>query len=144
MSHLLHASDGLRLWARRLVGWMLVLLLLAALAPAISRALAAEAVPGSRPGGHWVTLCTSQGMQWVRVDLGDSPDGDSPAPAPSPEALDRCGHCTLATERFAPLIRSLPTLLPVSGSWALPRLVTLPTVGTPARAAVARGPPLLT
>lgn len=142
MSQLLHAPHGLRLWARRLAGWVLALLLLSALAPAVSRTLSAGRAPGAQAGEHWVELCTSQGMQWVRVDLADGPIGDTPGP--SPEALDRCGHCTLAAERFAPLIPSLPTLAPVSALWAPPLLVALPVVDAPWRAAVARGPPLLT
>lgn len=143
MSHRLHAPDGLRPWARRLAGCLLAALLLATLAPAISRTLSAGqgAAPGVPPGDQWVELCTSQGMQWVRADLADAPAGDTPAPAP--EALDLCGHCTLAAERFAPLIPSLPTLPAMSARWSPPPLVVSPAVGAPRRAAVARGPPLL-
>ena len=61
MSTLLYSSRGLRPRARRWAGWLLVALLLATLAPGISRALGAFAgSPGDlRSGGHWVELCSS-------------------------------------------------------------------------------------
>lgn len=140
MSTLLHTPDGLRPWAQRLARWLLVALLLATLAPGISRALPALAgsSPDARPGEQWVELCTSQGMQWVRVDL--LGDGGS---APDPEALDRCGHCTLAAERFAPLVPDLPVLPVVAGHWSTPTFAAQPGVDAPTRTAQARGPPLL-
>jgi hypothetical protein len=139
MSRLLHAPDGLRPWARHLAGWMLAALWLATLAPAISRALSAGP-PLAGAAVHWVELCTSQGMQWVRADPGGAPGAETPVPEPG--ALDRCGHCTLATERFAPLIPQLPVLPPAQAPWVSPSAVPAATVDAPARAAVARGPPL--
>lgn len=139
MSRLLHTPDGLRPWARRLARWLLLALLLATLAPGISRALSAGGPPDARPGQQWVELCTSVGMQWVRVDQGTA-DGDG---TPDPGSLDRCGHCTLAAERFAPLSPSLPVLPPALGDpVAPPPLVVLFTVFS-APVPGARGPPLL-
>ncbi len=142
MSTLLHTPDGLRPWARRLARWLLVALLLATLAPGISRALsvAAGAPSDARPGEHWVELCTSEGMQWVPVDLSAPRAGSD---VPDPESLDRCGHCTLAAERFAPLIPDLPVLPVLAGVWAVPVFAATPGVDAPLRAALARGPPLL-
>lgn len=138
MSTLLHTPDGLRPWAQRLARWLLAALLLATLAPGISRALSAGGPPDARPGQHWLELCTSQGMQWVLVDLGGEPvDG------PDPAALDRCGHCTLAGERFAPLIPDLPVLPVVRARAPAPVLAAQSGVDAPARSAQARGPPLL-
>lgn len=142
MSTLLHTPDGLRPWARRLARWLLVALLLATLAPGISRALSAAAPesPGARPGAHWVELCTSEGMRWVPVDLTAPRAGSD---APDPESLDRCGHCTLAAERFAPLIPDLPVVPVLAGVWAVPVFAATPCVEAALRAALARGPPLL-
>ena len=140
MSVLLYATDGLRPWAQRLARWLLLALLLATLAPGISRTLSALSggPPDARPGEHWVELCTSQGMQWVRVDL----DAAGDAFAPDPESLDRCGHCTLAADRFAPLIPVLPVLPAVQGHWPVPVFVAKAGAGADVRAALARGPPL--
>lgn len=142
MSTHLHTRDGLRPWARRLAQWVLVLLLLATLAPGISRALSAWAGPpaDARTGEQWVELCTGQGMQWVRVDLGAHAADSTPADS-SP--LDRCGHCTLAAERFAPLIPDLPVLPAVQDRWAVPVFNASVAAEAPVRAALARGPPLL-
>ena len=125
----------LRNWhslARRWSGWLLAALLLATLAPGISRALSAA------PGGHWVELCTSQGMEWVQVDA-VSPD----AGVADPDPLDRCGHCTLATERFAPLIPDLPVLPAVLGHWPVPAFAAIGGIAISARTPLARGPPFL-
>lgn len=142
MSTLLHTPHGLRPWAQRLARWLLVALLLATLAPGISRALSAGAgaPPDVRPGEHWVELCTSEGMQWVAVDLATARAGSD---APDPEALDLCGHCTLAAERFAPLIPELPVVPLLAGHWVVPVSAATPGVEAPLRAALARGPPLL-
>lgn len=140
MSTVLHTANGLRPWAQRLARWLLAALLLATLAPGLSRALSAAARPDARAGEHWVELCTSEGMQWVAVDLTVPRDGSG---VPDPEALDRCGHCTLAAERFAPLIPHLPVVPVLAGQWAAPVFAATPCVEVSLRAALARGPPLL-
>ena len=146
MSTLLHTPDGLRPWAQRLARWLLAALLLATLAPGISRALSSGMTGHAKaqPGQHWVELCTSQGTQWVAMDLQDRSATDAPDPeAPDSTALDRCGHCTLAAERFAPLIPDLPVVPVLAGRWAVPVLAATPCVEASLRAALARGPPLL-
>lgn len=142
MSTLLHTAQGLRPRARRWAGGLLVALLLATLAPGISRALGAFAggAPDAQGGGHWVELCSSEGTQWVRVDMGPV---DAGAATPDPEALDRCGHCTLAAERFAPLLLAPPSLLSAPGAWPLPTFQAWNGADASVRAARARGPPLL-
>lgn len=142
MSTLLHTPHGLRPWALRLARWLLAALLLATLAPGISRALSAAAVvpPDARSDGHWVALCTSEGTQWVPLDPAQARTGSG---VPDPQALDRCDHCTLVAERFAPLIPDAPALPVVAGHPPAPGFADWPGVGAPARPAQARGPPLL-
>lgn len=123
--------------SRRLSGWLLAALALAALAPAVSRALAAGP---SQEGQDWVELCTTQGMQWVRAD---DPNGD-PAAGPGSgrsDALDLCGHCTLAAERFAPLLPRWPVLSVVVASWPVPAFQAANRRSAEAPRAIARGPP---
>lgn len=124
--------------ARRLSGWLLAALLLATLAPAVSRALAAGP---PQDGQDWVELCTAQGMQWV---LADDPGADRAA---SPDggrsdAFDLCGHCTLAAERFAPLLPGWPALPAVVASWPTPFFFSTDLRSAEAPRAAARGPPL--
>ncbi|WP_066255844.1 DUF2946 family protein [Hydrogenophaga flava] len=124
--------------ARRLSCWLLAALVLATLAPAVSRALAAGP---PQDGQDWVELCTEQGMQWVLANdlAGDpvaGPDGERPG------ALDLCGHCTLAAERFAPLLPSWPVLAEVVASWPTPFFVSTDLRSAEAPRAAARGPPL--
>ena len=112
-------------------------MLLAVLAPAISRALAS-----TRVAGDWVELCTSQGMRWVQLTA----EGTEAEPASANDllhALDDCGHCALTTERFAPLQSSLPVLPQADGPWGVPlhHAATQHTLDAPSPGA--RGPPLL-
>lgn len=125
--------------ARRLSGWLLAALMLATLAPAISRALA-DGPP--QDGRDWVELCTSQGMQWVRLpDAVADPASDPTAPAKG--ALDLCGHCTLAAERFAPLLPTLPELAATRTRWSTPGYFSAVTHTVAGPQPAARGPPLL-
>ena len=122
---------------RALARGLLAAMLLAVLAPAVSRALA-----GTRVAGDWMELCTAQGMQWVQL----TPESDTADPLSADDlqhALDDCGHCALAAERFAPLLPT-PPLLPVAERlWAAPRhqAATLHALAAPSPGA--RGPPLL-
>jgi hypothetical protein len=59
-------------------------ILLAALAPALSHALASAA------GTSWVEICTAQGSKWIQA--GD--DGSERAPT-SAHVLDHCPYCSL-------------------------------------------------
>ena len=125
--------------ARRLSGWLLAALMLATLAPAISRALA-----GGPPqdGKDWVELCTSQGMQWVQM-ASTAPDSSQGSSEPQSSALDLCGHCTLAAERFAPLQPTLPVFATVATRWDVPDHREAVPLSSSGPQPSARGPPLL-
>lgn len=124
--------------ARRLSGWLLAALVLATLAPAASRTLAAG-LP--QDGQDWVELCTSLGMQWVRADEPGADRATSPDGGRS-DAFDLCGHCTLAAERFAPLLPRWPMLAAVVASWPTPFFFSTDLRSAEAPRASARGPPL--
>lgn len=116
--------------ARHLSGGLLAALLLATLAPGVSRVLASGS---PLDGPDWVELCTAQGMQWM----------SSAQAAGDQNALDLCGHCTLAAERFAPLLPVMPVLAAVVRPPDLPgsRLFDPRSLAAPQPAA--RGPPFL-
>lgn len=124
--------------ARRLSGWLLAALVLATLAPAASRTLAAG-LP--QDGQDWVELCTSLGMQWVRADEPGADRATSPDGGRS-DAFNLCGHCTLAAERFAPLLPRWPVLAAVVASWPTPFFFSTDLRSAEAPRAAARGPPL--
>ncbi|MBW8316724.1 MAG: DUF2946 family protein [Hydrogenophaga sp.] len=122
---------------RALARGLLAAMLLAVLAPAVSRALAS-----ARVAGDWVELCTSQGMQWVQLTAEEV--GADPLSADDLlHALDDCGHCALAAERFAPLLPTLPVLPTAEGAWATPRHLAAIQHDLAAPSPGARGPPLL-
>ena len=124
--------------ARRLSGWLLAALVLATLAPAVSRSLV-EAPP--QDVRDWVELCTSQGMQRVHasdvaLDLGAEPDGNRSS------GLDLCGHCALAAEWFAPLLPTWPVVAAVAVGWTTPAFLSVGLLSAQAPPAAARGPPI--
>ena len=125
---------------RRIAHGLAFAMLLATLAPAVSRTLASWRAPGQ---GDWVEVCSSQGMQWVQVDAG-AVGNQGDVPSQDPEAMDLCGHCTLAAERFAPLIPSLPVVATEAGHWPHPLFVARVWASRAAPSPSARGPPLLT
>ncbi len=125
---------------RRIAHGLAFAMLLATLAPAVSRTLASWRAPGQ---GDWVEVCSSQGMQWVQVDAG-TVGNQGGVPSQDPEAMDLCGHCTLAAERFAPLIPSLPVVATLAGHWPAPVFVAHVWASRSAPSPSARGPPLLT
>lgn len=120
---------------RTLARCLLAAMLLAALAPAISRSLA-----GTRGVGDWVEICSPEGMRWAQLQ---APGNGALQVDDLLHALDHCAHCGLAAERFAPL---QPTL-PVVAAWASQGQPPAHTASTPASRAAphpaARGPPLL-
>ncbi len=111
---------------------LLAAMLLAVLAPSVSRVLAAE-----RGADDRVQICTAQGMEWVQLgtwqDLGDAED---------PLAVhDLCGHCGLAAERFAPLLPTLPAWQAPEGDAVCGASTGLPGATSAAVPPLARGPP---
>lgn len=125
---------------QRIARGLVFAMLLATLAPAVSRALASWRAPGQ---GGWVEVCSSQGMQWVQVDAG-TVGNTGGVPSQDPEAMDLCGHCTLAAERFAPLIPSLPEVATLVAHWPAPVFVAHVWASRSAPSPSARGPPFLT
>jgi len=119
---------------QRLARGLLVAMLLALLAPAISRALA-----GTRGAGDWVEVCSAEGMQWVQL----SATGEPLVPVDPLHALDHCGHCALTAERFAPLLPASPSVPGDPGRWAPPVHRALASYVLSAPSPGARGPPLL-
>jgi hypothetical protein len=119
---------------RNLVRGLLVAMLLALLAPTISRALAS-----TRGAGDWVEVCSAQGMQWVQL----AADGEPLTPADPQHAFDHCGHCVLTAERFAPMLPSMPVLQADTGKWAAPIYRAFKPFARTAPSPGARGPPLL-
>lgn len=111
---------------------LLAAMVLAVLAPSVSRVLAAE-----RAVGDWVQICTAQGMEWVQRGEQQDP-GDTNDPL---AANDLCGHCVLAAERFAPLLPTLPVWQPADGQTVRVTGHSLPDVASPAAPPLARGPP---
>lgn len=122
---------------RWLARWLLGAMLLATLAPAVSRTLAA-----TRMAGDWVEICTTQGMRWAQVGIDDAVS-DAGLDEGLLHALDRCGHCTLAADRFAPLVSLLPGFAIDAGPHTLPLHNPLPVRAMHAPSPGARGPPLL-
>jgi len=106
---------------RRGTGWLLFALVLAALAPSISRALAVPSVApaGGAPLAGWVEVCGPGGVRWVAVaDPAVASPDTRPSQAPAPgawhgEALDHCAFCWTCLQAVAhPL---LPPALPSAG-----------------------------
>ena len=125
--------------ARHLSGGLLAALLLATLAPGVSRVLASGS---PLDGPDWVELCTAQGMQWM--SSAQAAGDPSPAQAAGDQnALDLCGHCTLAAERFAPLLPVMPVLAAVVRPPDLPGSRSFDPRSLAAPRPAARGPPFL-
>ncbi len=82
---------------RRLSLWLLCAMLLAALAPTVSRARAwsqGSAVP-------WMAVCTTEGrLQAALNQQGAAPSDERSAPVAA--MLDHCALCVLASDRMAP------------------------------------------
>lgn len=124
------SSSFLRAWVRGL----LAVMLLAVLAPAVSRTLAS-----TRVAGDWVEVCTAQGSQWVQLgESSTSPEGED-----WDHAQHACGYCVLASERFAPLLPQLPTLVPTEPIHHEPTHRRWVSVDRDSPTPGARGPPLL-
>lgn len=122
---------------RALTRGLLAAMLLAMLAPAISRGVAS-----TRVAGDWVELCSAQGTHWIQLTAW----GEEAAPVSASDllhALDNCGHCALTAERFAPLLPSFPALPPSMGVWGVPQHRAAMQLCLDAPSPGARDPPLL-
>ncbi|HOB66313.1 MAG TPA: DUF2946 family protein [Ottowia sp.] len=85
-----HARPGWR--------WLaLLVLLLATLAPTVSRTLAAAG------GGGWAQVCTPEGVRWVALSDADAREsGVADSQTPASPSLDHCPLCVLMGDRLAP------------------------------------------
>ncbi|MCU0969650.1 MAG: DUF2946 family protein, partial [Rubrivivax sp.] len=95
---------------RRATSWlMLVAMVLAALAPALSHALA---LGSGEPA--WVEICTSEGSRWVKPGAAQESVPAQPADAVAAHS-DHCLFCQAGTQGMAPppTQAGLPTLLGV-------------------------------
>lgn len=122
---------------RTLTRGLLAAMLLAVLAPGVSRAVAS-----TRVAGDWVEVCSAEGMQWVQL-AAQKPRTEPDHPADLPHVLDPCGHCALATDRFAPLLPSPIVVAPGDRFWAYQARPTVSLHALSAPSPGARGPPLL-
>lgn len=111
-----------------------IVMMLSALAPTVSRALAANGQP------TWIEICTSNGSQWILAD-GSASD----QPAPDTHAVDHCPLCVVAADKLAP---SLTASAAVVAMLQVVLRLPLPPEARPAEAVSAfvpppRGPPSL-
>lgn len=123
---------------RALTRGLLAAMLLAVLAPAISRARASV-----RVAGEWVELCSAQGMRWVQLAVEEDQTAEPGAVGDWRHALDVCGHCALAAEHFAALVPALPVWYPTQTVGGVPphQAALHPALNAPSPGA--RDPPLL-
>ncbi len=113
---------------------LLAVMLLAVLAPLVSRTLAS-----TRVAGDWVEVCTAQGSQWVQLgEPSSSPLSDDPA-----HEQHACGYCVLANERFAPLLPPVSAWSAAKLEYAEPTHHRWASLDRSSPTPGARGPPLL-
>ncbi|MDB5805399.1 MAG: hypothetical protein JWN73_2721 [Betaproteobacteria bacterium] len=117
---------------RRFAAWLATFaILLAALAPAVSHAMAAV-----RGGASWVEVCTATGPALVKVAGEQAPVKDS-----APSHFDHCPFCFTHTGAagLPPAVAAVPV---VTGATALPELfLRAPRPLFAWAAAQARAPP---
>lgn len=112
-----------------------IVMMLSALAPTVSRALAANGQVS------WMEICSGDGVQWV---LADDAAPDQPTPADS-TSIDHCPLCVLIADKLAPALTTAPVVVVMQQ--VLLRLPlppeTRPAEAVSAFAAPPRGPPSL-
>lgn len=127
--------SGLRRNRLNWLAWVCsIVMMLSALAPTVSRALAANGQP------TWIEICTSNGSQWVLAD-GSASD----QPAPDTQAIDHCPLCVVSADKLAP---SLTATAAVVAILQVVLRLPLPPEARPVQAVSAfaappRGPPSL-
>ncbi len=127
---------GLTLW------FAMLAMVFAALAPAVSHALALASAPG-RGSSAWIEVCTAQGARWVTADGAGDAQPDGPAGAASGH-FDHCPFCHLAGQGMAPPPAAMALQLrPALREGPPERFLTAPHTAHVWRAAQPRAPPLL-
>jgi hypothetical protein len=124
----------LRPASRALASWFAILaILMAALAPAVSHALA---VVGSQA---WVEVCSASGSKRIQSD---SPSGSRVSGDPAAQGLEHCPYCTPQGESPAlPTARPAPTLRVALGLAHLTAFVVAPQTAPVWQSAQPRTPP---
>jgi hypothetical protein len=120
MSTAMHMPERM---ARRWVRWVWLVLCVATLVPGVSRWLMHER--GTMPW-QMVEVCSTSGAHWVLQPENGSRRDALRRGHPLSRFLDACDLCTLAAERFAPLVPAwlaaspehLPFALPLLPPWA--------------------------
>ena len=141
-------KSGLPAWrplARACTSWVLALMLLVSLLPAVSRAMGAmDAPPGadaSATRAGWVEICSSSGMRWVQLNA-DADPGEPASNEPMADGSRHCPWCNLGSGTAG--------LPPEPAAWGLlevrearPRVMFgLPTPEAHRFSAQPRAPPL--
>ena len=141
---MIHRLPLQRLFARL----ALMAALLMALAPSVSRWMAAQA--DAQADGWWAELCTIEGARWVWLERHHAPASPAPphapqepaAPAAPAHAGGDCGYCTLVTPAAVVVFIRLAPLPPAEAPLpvrATPRFADALRI----RGLGSRGPPLL-
>jgi hypothetical protein len=125
----------LRLW-RGLTRLVLAALLLGALAPGISRVLAAQ---GGSPAA--IEICTSQGMRWIQLSAPDPSHAEAPEQSPGLSAQSQCVFCLLVADRLGPPPAASVHFFKAESGLAPPDEQAFSFVTTTTIAARPRGPP---
>jgi len=94
---------------RRLCTWMtLWVMVLGALQPAV-----AHAWRGTQDGAHWVQVCSTSGMFWVRTDVAASPATDAGPSQPGSSPVTSVGQCPVCLGHGAAGLPPVTGLMPV-------------------------------
>lgn len=94
--------SGLRRNRLNWLAWVCsIVMMLSALAPTVSRALAANGQP------TWIEICTSNGSQWILAA------GSADQPAPDTQAIDHCPLCVVAADKLAPALTAAPAVVAI-------------------------------
>lgn len=140
-------------FSRACTPWVLALMLLVSLVPAVSRAMgAAGAIPsesmeaGSSRAG-WVEVCGAGGVRWVQLDPVTSAEqpGEDPGAPPLLQHLgdlNHCALCGLALDRCLPSDAAVFTVPAASRSVFSPEGLTF-LLNWPHARPRATGPPFL-
>lgn len=94
--------------------WVLAMMLLAALAPAVSRAMGVQAggsPPPGQAGVDWIEICGPSGVRWIALggaeafSVSDAANSVESTSLPSAHAavLDHCALCSLGADRCLPV-----------------------------------------
>jgi hypothetical protein len=116
----------------------LAAVLLMALAPTVSRVVAAGA---TQVLAGWTELCTAQGLKWVDTAAPSDPE-KSPAPAPILLSSD-CAYCPLAASLSLGLLFFFLVFPPLTGGRSALLYRTPPRTLVSLRGLGSQGPPVL-